>query len=354
MAANPRTAGATVSGCQSTPGRWRRTHVPPAPPFPGVRAPCRGGTDPKERERHHFRVFGHPRAVAAWPRLGGSGRDRRYLSGTVTPVPVRLGSVTSDALTVNGQVEARRSSGATFGVLATGAGVFALLQSLVTPVLPTLPARAAHLTDHGHLGADRLPALGLDVHADPRTHRRHGRQEEDAGRALLALVVGSLLAPLATNSIGVMIVARVIQGIGGAVFPLCLRHHPRRVPAARRSPARWASAALLAVGGGLGIVLAGPIVGALDYHWLFWIPLIMHRARRRRGPLRGARVAGAHRRARSTGSARLLLSAWLVALLLAVSEGIDLGLGLGKSSACSRRRRVRRLWGFVEPRSSRR
>jgi len=34
-------------------------------------------------------------------------------------------------------------------------------------------------------------------------------------------------------------------------------------------------AALAAAGAGLGIVLAGPIVDALDYHWLFWIPMIV-------------------------------------------------------------------------------
>ena len=28
----------------------------------------------------------------------------------------------------------------------------------------------------------------------------------------------------------------------------------------------------LAFGGGLGVVLAGPIVDHLNYHWLFWIP----------------------------------------------------------------------------------
>ena len=31
-------------------------------------------------------------------------------------------------------------------------------------------------------------------------------------------------------------------------------------------------AALIAVGGSLGIVLAGPIVNALNWHWLFWLP----------------------------------------------------------------------------------
>src|SRR5438552_73966 len=33
------------------------------------------------------------------------------------------------------------------------------------------------------------------------------------------------------------------------------------------------TSAILGGGGGLGIVLAGPIVQHLGYHWLFWLPL---------------------------------------------------------------------------------
>ena len=32
--------------------------------------------------------------------------------------------------------------------------------------------------------------------------------------------------------------------------------------------------ALLGVGGGAGVVLAGPIVDNLSFHYLFWLPLI--------------------------------------------------------------------------------
>ena len=46
-------------------------------------------------------------------------------------------------------------------------------------------------------------------------------------------------------------------------------------PAAKVTGAVGALASLTAVGAGLGIVLAGPIVDALDYHWLFWLPLIL-------------------------------------------------------------------------------
>jgi len=33
--------------------------------------------------------------------------------------------------------------------------------------------------------------------------------------------------------------------------------------------------AVIAGGGGLGIVLAGPVVQNLDWRWLFWIPLLI-------------------------------------------------------------------------------
>jgi MFS family permease len=78
--------------------------------------------------------------------------------------------------------------------------------------------------------------------------------------------------------------------------------------------------ALLGVGGGAGIVLAGPIVQHLSYHWLFWLPLIpivisivATHLFVPESPLKpGGRVSwlGA-----------VLLSAWLVALLLGVSQG---------------------------------
>ena len=56
------------------------------------------------------------------------------------------------------------------------------------------------------------------------------------------------------------------------------------------------SAALLAVGGGIGLVIAGPIVEALSYHWLFWLPMILTGLAALDRALLRAGVPGAHAR----------------------------------------------------------
>src|SRR3954466_7396876 len=90
---------------------------------------------------------------------------------------------------------------------------------------------------------------------------------------LVVLALGTALAGLAT-SIGVMVVARVIQGAGGAVFPLAFAIIRDEFPLERVPHGIALISAIMGIGGGLGIVLAGPIVEHLSYHWLFWFPLI--------------------------------------------------------------------------------
>jgi MFS family permease len=84
------------------------------------------------------------------------------------------------------------------------------------------------------------------------------------------------------------------------------------------------SAALLAVGGGIGLVVAGPIVEALSYHWLFWLPMLLTLLAAVTAhffvPESPERAPG-----RINVTSGLLMSAWLVALLLAVSQGHSWG-----------------------------
>ena len=76
---------------------------------------------------------------------------------------------------------------------------------------------------------------------------------------------------------------------------------------------------MTAVGGGAGLIVAGPILEGLGLHWLFWIPFVMTTIA---AVLTYFLVPESPERSpgRISISAALLLSAWLVALLVAVSE----------------------------------
>ena len=207
----------------------------------------------------------------------------------------------------------------TFTVLCLGVSAFSLLQSMVNPVLPTIQ-HALHTDQRTVTWVLTAYLLSASVFTPII-----GRVGDKVGKermlvfALGALAVGSLIAALAP-SIGVLIVARVIQGVGGGVLPLTFGIIRDEFPPERVAGAIGTAAALLAVGGGLGLVLSGPVVDLLSYHWLFWLPMIM---------TLGAAVAAAvfvpRSPVRTPGRinvvAALLLSAWLVCLLLAVSQG---------------------------------
>src|SRR5436305_9917148 len=163
---------------------------------------------------------------------------------------------------------------ATFAVLAAGVGAYALLQSFVTPVLSTIQ-EDLHTTQSTVTWVLTAYLLSASIFT-PIV----GRIGDRVGKAkmfvvtLVALAVGSLVAALAT-SIGVLIFARAVQGVGGGVLPLAFGIVRDEFPHHKVGGAVGFLAALTAVGGGIGVVLAGPIVHALNYHWLFWIPFIM-------------------------------------------------------------------------------
>src|ERR1700749_3406331 len=162
----------------------------------------------------------------------------------------------------------------TFLVLATGVSAYSLLQSLVVPVLPTLQADL-HTTQSNVTWVLTAYLLSASIFTPIM-----GRVGDMIGKervfvaTLVALAVGSLLGALASN-LAIMIVARVIQGIGGGVLPLAFGIVRDEFPKEKISGAVGLIASLAGVGGGAGIVLAGPIVDSLDYHWLFWLPMIV-------------------------------------------------------------------------------
>jgi len=206
----------------------------------------------------------------------------------------------------------------TFGVLAIAVGSFALLQSLVIPVLATIQTEL-HTTQNTVTWVLTAYLLSASVFTPIM-----GRVGDLRGKervlviTLVMLALGSLLAALA-SSITVMIIARVIQGIGGGVIPLSFGIIRDEFPRERVGGAVGVLAGLAAAGAAIGLVLAGPIESLLNYHWLFWIPMIVVSL-----AAIGAHLWVPESPVRSSGkmswTGAALLSAWLVTLLLAISQ----------------------------------
>ena len=151
-------------------------------------------------------------------------------------------------------------------------------------------------------------------------------------------------SPLLATTLPVMIGARAIQGLGGAIFPLAFGIIRDEFPRERVAGGIALISGLLGLGGGLGIILAGPILAHLDYHWLFWIPLVVIAltalATMLIVPESPVRAPGTVDWAGAT-----LLSPWLICLLVAISEAPTWGWlsarTLGLIAVAARRSRSR-------------
>lgn len=217
----------------------------------------------------------------------------------------------------------------TFAVLAVSVASYSLMQSLTIPVLSEIET-TLH-TDQNTV-TWVLTAYLLSASIFTPIVGRFGDalgKERMLVFSLAALAAGSLLAALA-GSIGVLIIARIIQGVGGGVLPLAFGIIRDEFPHHKVSGAVSVVSSLLAVGFGAGIVLAGPIVSSLGYHWLFWLPFIVTALATVAAiifvPESPVRTPG-----RVAVLPALLLSGWLIALLLALSEAPKWGWGSPKT-----------------------
>jgi EmrB/QacA subfamily drug resistance transporter len=240
--------------------------------------------------------------------------------------------------------------GLVLAVLAAGGSVFSVLQSLVVPALPILQ-RDLHTTPTGVAWIFTTYLLAASI-ATPIA----GRLGDMFGKkrvlvlVIVALAAGTLVAALATT-LPVMIVGRVIQGLGGAFFPLAFGIIRDEFPRERVAGGIGLVSGLIGIGAGIGIVVAGPILTHLNYHWLFWIPLIALVP-----TAIATMVIIPESPVRAPGTVdvlgAVLLSLWLVFLLVAISEAPHWGwltartLGLLATAAVAAA-----VWIAVEMRS---
>jgi EmrB/QacA subfamily drug resistance transporter len=216
----------------------------------------------------------------------------------------------------------------TFLVILSATVAYGVMQSLVTPVLPTIQ-HALHTSQSNvtWVLTSYLLAASIATPIIGRLGDMMGKKKVLVS-VLIVFGLGTLLAAVATN-LAVMIIARAIQGVAGAILPLSFGIIRDEFPREKVPMAIGITAAIMSVGSGLGIVLAGPIVSATNWHFLFWLPLVV---------IVVATIAAAlfipESPNRVPGRISLLPAAlitlWLVALLVAVSEGSEWGWTSGR------------------------
>jgi MFS family permease len=215
-------------------------------------------------------------------------------------------------------------------MLAIVSASYSLVLSLVNPALQ--PLRAEFHTSQTGVGWVLTAYLLSSAVLTPFL----GRVGDHVGREHLLvattglLAAGSVIAAVAPN-LGVLLVGRVMQGAGGAILPLAFGILRRVLPADRVGGAVGTVAALSSVGGGLGLVLAGPILSGLGIRWLFWVPAILNGVVALllcRTVRSSPRV---HVRGRVNFAAAAVMAVSLVCFLLPLSLGDTWGWGSGRT-----------------------
>ncbi|MFE4668807.1 MFS transporter [Streptomyces sp. NPDC056716] len=152
--------------------------------------------------------------------------------------------------------------------------VTGLLDSMLLPALPVIQAALTLTTAEGALLLSSIAiTASLAVPLVGSLADRYGGR-----RMLLAVgcagVAGASLSAL-TQSFPLLIAALAIQGIGTAVLPLGFVIVRENFPEQKRSFGIGLLVGLFSFGGGVGVVLAGPIAENLSWRWIFGLPAIV-------------------------------------------------------------------------------
>jgi MFS family permease len=165
-------------------------------------------------------------------------------------------------------VAARRPN-TVVAVLAFSGVTVALMQTIVIPLVPRLPALL------GSTPADTAWAITATLLAAAVATPTTGRLGDMYGKrrmllvSLGLLVAGSVLGALSTT-LGPLVVARVLQGLASGVIPLGISIMRDELPAEKLGSATALMSASLGVGGALGLPTATLLADRVDWHVLFW------------------------------------------------------------------------------------
>jgi EmrB/QacA subfamily drug resistance transporter len=168
----------------------------------------------------------------------------------------------------------RRSPMWTLLILSISALAYALAQTTVVPAIPDL-MRGLHTDESGVTWTltGYLIAAAVATPVIGRLGDIYGKRRMLVV-ALVAFAAGSVVAALATQ-LWLVVAGRVVQGVGGGIFPLCFAIIRDEFPRDRVARGIGLMSALAGIGGGAGLILGGLLVDYASYHWIFWVGAVM-------------------------------------------------------------------------------
>jgi EmrB/QacA subfamily drug resistance transporter len=215
--------------------------------------------------------------------------------------------------------EARRHYGVTLALLTIAGISFAVMQTLVVPALPffqrefdTTASWATWIATGFLLSSSVLtPILG--------------KLGDSYGKKRMLVISLGIFGLASLGAAGAwdlpsLIVFRVLQGAGAAVFPLSFGIIRDEFPPERVGVGIGTVSSVFGAGGGIGLVLSGVILEHLEWHWLFLvggIPVLISAAL----VAKFVPESPVKTPARPDYRGAATLSLGLLALLLAVSQG---------------------------------
>lgn len=243
------------------------------------------------------------------------------------------------------------SPGAAVAVLAFVGIVASLMQTIVVPLIPQLPALLhTSATNTSWIITATLLAGAIVTPIAGRLGDIFGKRRVLV-ISLALLIAGSVLCGL-TSSMGLMLAGRILQGLAMGVIPLGISILRDELPREKVGSAVATISATMGVGGAIGLPISALIAQNADWHALFWaaaalavVALVLVLVVLPESPLRTP--------ARFDGVGAAGLTAGLIALLLPITKGADWGWGslltVGLFAAAAV---ILVLWGIFELRSS--
>jgi EmrB/QacA subfamily drug resistance transporter len=214
-------------------------------------------------------------------------------------------------------------------ILGVAALAFALAQTTLVPALPEL-MRALDTDESGVSWTltGYLVAAAVFTPLVGRLGDMYGKRRMLV-ISLLAFSAGSVVAAVSA-SLWIVVSGRVVQGIGGGIFPLCFAIIRDEFPRDRVARGVGLLSAIAGMGGGFGLVLGGVLVDQVSYHAIFWLGAVM-----------GLGAAAATQLlvpespirtpARLDVRGAVMLAVGLVLPLIAISQAHDVGWGSART-----------------------